>query len=84
VHHATLMAALRRTGETFAYQEDPIPGLRRIELSDRVIFTLVPASMADHLAGAEIAAVPLADPDPPPSTATSSGATTASHRPRPS
>ncbi|GAA4554258.1 LysR family transcriptional regulator [Amycolatopsis samaneae] len=61
-HHAALMTALRVTGETFNYEEDPVPGLRRLDLRDRASFTLVPVSMARHLVTAEVAAVPLVEP----------------------
>ncbi|MEU6265413.1 hypothetical protein [Saccharopolyspora shandongensis] len=59
------IAALRRTGEKFTYQADPIPGLKHLDLHDGKSFTLVPDSMAQHLVTADVAAVPLTDSDLP-------------------
>ncbi|MFC3998878.1 LysR family transcriptional regulator [Nocardiopsis sediminis] len=61
-HYALLRAALDRTGETFTYWEDPVPGLRHLRLDDGASFTLAPASMAQSLASADVCAVPLTGP----------------------
>ncbi|TLQ41986.1 LysR family substrate-binding domain-containing protein [Streptomyces marianii] len=60
-HHALLTRALEQTGHTFAYAEDPVPGLRHVRLDTPDSFTLVPASMAASLASARIFPLALAD-----------------------
>jgi DNA-binding transcriptional LysR family regulator len=59
-YHDKLTAVLAGTGETFAFRQDPIPGLRHLNLGDGESFTLVPESMAESL-GASTAALSLTD-----------------------
>jgi DNA-binding transcriptional LysR family regulator len=59
-HYDRLTAMLAGTGKTFGFREDPIPGMRHINLGDAKSFTLVPASMAESL-GSSTAALKLTD-----------------------
>ena len=63
-YYDMLLAVLEATGETFDRWENPVPGLRYLNLSDGPRFALLAAGMADHLPAATTA-VPLDDDDLP-------------------
>ena len=62
-YHDALLAALHSTGETFEVWENPIPGLRNLNLHSGG-FMLLPRSIGAQLPG-RVACVPISDDLPP-------------------
>jgi DNA-binding transcriptional LysR family regulator len=63
-YHDFVLDAIARSGTSFEVWENPTPGLRHLGLRNGAGFTLLPASVAAHLAG-DLAAVPIRDQLPP-------------------